>query len=102
MIKKHVSLKPYNTFGIDVSAQAFASVESLEDLKSILKANPSKLLVLGGGSNILLTKNVEELVLQINLQGIKNYEENDSTTQIKVAAGENWHDFVMWTLKRNL
>ena len=71
MIKKHVSLKPYNTFGVDVSAKAFASVESLEDLKSILKANPSKLLVLGGGSNILLTKNVEELVLHINLKGIK-------------------------------
>ena len=102
MIKKHVSLKPYNTFGVDVSAKAFASVESLEDLKSILKANPSKLLVLGGGSNILLTKNVEELVLHINLKGIKICEENDSTTQIKVAAGENWHDFVMWTLERNL
>ena len=102
MIKKHISLKPYNTFGVDVSAKAFASVESLEDLKSILKANPSKLLVLGGGSNILLTKNVEELVLHINLKGIKICEENDSTTQIKVAAGENWHDFVMWTLERNL
>jgi len=102
MIKKHVSLKPYNTFGVDVSAKAFASIESLEDLKSILKANPSKLLVLGGGSNILLTKNVEELVLHINLKGIKICEENDSTTQIMVAAGENWHDFVMWTLERNL
>ena len=102
MIKKNVSLKHYNTFGVDVNAKAFASVKSLEDLKNILKSNPSKLLVLGGGSNILLTKNVEELVLHINLKGIEICEKNNKTTQIKVAAGENWHDFVMWTLDRNL
>ena len=58
MIKKNVSLKHYNTFGVDVNAKEFASVKSIEDLKSILKSNPLKLLVLGGGSNVLLTKNV--------------------------------------------
>jgi UDP-N-acetylmuramate dehydrogenase len=59
MFQKQVSLKPYNSFGMDVKAERFVSVESLEDLVSVLETNPSKLLVLGGGSNLLLTEDVK-------------------------------------------
>lgn len=102
MIQQYVSLKPYNTFGIDVRAESFVSVQTLEDLISILNTKPSKLLVLGGGSNMLLTKDIDGLVLHINLKGIEICEKRNKTTTVKVAAGENWHNFVLWCLEQNL
>ncbi len=102
MFQKQVSLKYFNSFCIDVKAERFVSVESLKDLVSVLKTNPSKLLVLGGGSNLLLTKDVKGLVVHVNLKGIKICETNNETTLVKAAAGENWHDFVLWTLNQNL
>ena len=70
-IVHNISLKPYNTFGIDVIAKHFVSVSSIDDLKTILglKNYPEK-LILGGGSNMLLTKNQNTLVTHINLKGI--------------------------------
>ena len=102
MFQKQVSLKPFNSFGMDVKAESFVSVESIEDLVSVLETNPSELLVLGGGSNLLLTKDVKGLVVHINLKGIEICERNNETTLVKAAAGENWHDFVVWTLNQNL
>ena len=102
MIQQNVSLKPYNTFGINVSAEAFASVKTLEDLKTTLKNRPSKILIIGGGSNILLTEDFEGLVLHIDLKGIEVCKKQNETTIVKVSAGENWHDFVLWSLKQNL
>ena len=87
MIQQYVSLKPYNTFGIDVTAESFVSVQTLEDLTSILNTKPSKLLVLGGGSNMLLTKDIDGLVLHIDLKGIEICEKRNKTTTVKVAAG---------------
>ena len=70
-IKKNISLKPFNTFGIDVNAKEFVSVDSMERLNGCVRVtNPAHLMVLGGGSNMLLTKDVEALVLHINLKGI--------------------------------
>lgn len=102
MIQQYVSLKPYNTFGIDVTAESFVSVQTLEDLISILNTKPSKLLVLGGGSNMLLTKDVEGLVLHVDLKGIEICKKRNKNTTVKVAAGENWHNFVLWCLEQNL
>jgi UDP-N-acetylmuramate dehydrogenase len=73
MIQKNISLKPYNTFGLDVTASHFATFSSLDELNQILhltETNESQLLVLGGGSNLLLTKNFEGLVLKNELHGI--------------------------------
>jgi UDP-N-acetylmuramate dehydrogenase len=56
---------------------------------------------LGGGSNMLLTKDIEALVLHINLKGIEVISEKEDTVVIKAMAGENWHDFVLWCLDRN-
>ncbi|WP_053975981.1 UDP-N-acetylmuramate dehydrogenase [Mangrovimonas xylaniphaga] len=102
LVQQHISLKPYNTFGIDVSAKQFVSVSSLEALKSALadKQN-SPIFILGGGSNMLLTKDVEALVIHVNLKGIEVVEEQDKHVLVKAQAGENWHEFVLWCLEHD-
>ncbi|WP_434037689.1 UDP-N-acetylmuramate dehydrogenase [Formosa sp. 4Alg 33] len=101
-IQHHVSLKPYNTFGIDVVAKHFVTISTLEDLKEVLtlKDYPNKLL-LGGGSNILLTKDVDALVILIRLKGISIVSQTNDTVLVKANAGENWHEFVLWTLAQD-
>ncbi|WP_341214440.1 UDP-N-acetylmuramate dehydrogenase [uncultured Wocania sp.] len=98
-IKENISLKPYNTFGIDVLAKHFVSVSNLDELKNILllKGYPDK-LILGGGSNILLTKNQKALVIHVNLKGITIISEDENSVIVKANAGENWHEFVLWCL----
>jgi len=93
------SLKSYNTFGIDVKAERFVSVSSLEELKSVLTGNyAEELFVLGGGSNMLLTQDINATVLHVNLKGIKVVQETEDFVYIQANAGENWHEFVLWTL----
>jgi len=102
MIKENVSLKAYNTFSLDVNAASFCSINTIETLKSILEEHQNTpLFILGGGSNMLLTKNVEALVLHINLKGKEVLEETEDSVVIKVMAGENWHKVVLWSLKHN-
>ena len=101
LIEKNISLKPLNTFGINVVAKEFASVETKQDLAKILNTNLSNLLVLGGGSNILLTKDVNALVLHINIKGIEIVSVYENNVRVRVAAGENWHEFVSWCLDKN-
>jgi len=101
-IQNNISLKPYNTFGIDVNAKQFISIGSVHELKT-LYATESHLpkFILGGGSNMLLTKDIEALVLHINLKGIDIISQTEDTVLVKASAGENWHEFVLWTLKNN-
>lgn len=98
-ILKEVSLKSYNTFGIDAKASHFISINSITDLKAVLKLKeyPIK-FILGGGSNMLLTKDMEALVIHINLKGIEIIKENAQQVYVKSNAGENWHDLVIWCL----
>ncbi|MFV8370235.1 UDP-N-acetylmuramate dehydrogenase [Flavobacterium sp. LB2R40] len=96
------SLKKYNTFGIEAKAKQFVAVHSNEDLKTILQENKShKKFILGGGSNMLLTKDVEALVIHIDLKGKKIIDQNDDFVWIESQAGENWHEFVLWTVLQN-
>lgn len=101
-IQYNISLKEYNTFGIDVMASHFVSVDSVSDLISVIKQKdfPNK-LILGGGSNVLLTKNVDALVVHINLKGKTIVSQEDNLVLIKAEAGENWHEFVLWCLDHN-
>jgi UDP-N-acetylmuramate dehydrogenase len=101
IIKNNVSLKDLNTFGISVVARKFATIKSEKDLIAALNTNPSNILILGGGSNILLTKDLEALVLHINIKGIKVISNSENNVRVKVAAGENWHEFVTWCLDKN-
>lgn len=98
-IQEDISLKVYNTFGIDAKARFFCEINSIAELKQALqlKGYPN-LFVLGGGSNMLITKDLENLVLHINLKGIEVVSENKDEAIIKVNAGENWHNMVLWTL----
>ena len=100
-IIQNISLKPYNTFGIDVTANNFVSVSTIDELKQILslKDYPNK-LILGGGSNMLLTKNFDGLVIHINLKGIEIVSQDDDFVYVKASAGENWHEFVVWCINK--
>lgn len=100
IIKDH-SLQQWNTFGINETAAAFVSVTSVEELKAAL-VHPeySEHFILGGGSNLLLTQPIKGLCVHVNLKGIDLVEENDQEVIVEVQAGENWHDFVCWSLEQ--
>jgi len=100
-IQQNISLKQYNTFGIDVNAANFISIENKEELKTFLKGNKQPILILGGGSNVLLTKNVEGIVLKNNLKGIEKLKEDNNSVELKVKSGENWHEFVLYCIANN-
>lgn len=101
MILENASLKPFNTFGIDVNARYFTRFDSVSALKQILKDFQNlPLLVLGGGSNVLLTKHFDGLVLKNEITGIELVEENDDFVVLKSGAGEVWHDFVLYCIDR--
>lgn len=95
----NISLKPFNTFGIDVKARQLATFSSLNDLESI-NINPGT-IVLGGGSNILFTKDVDGLVLKNEITGIQELHEDEEYVYVKAGAGENWHRFVLYCIDRN-
>lgn len=104
MIQKDISLKPYNTFGMDVIASHFAGFRSVEELRLILNLPEIKslqLLILGGGSNLLLTKNFEGLVLKNELHGISILKTENEFAFVKSAAGEIWHNFVLFCIENN-
>lgn len=99
-IQKNISLKPYNTFGIDAIAKQFVSVSTLYELEEVIKNN-SSFLILGGGSNVLFTNEVIPFVIHLNLKGIDILNYSDDYVFVKVAAGEEWHFFVLWCIKHN-
>lgn len=104
MISENISLKPFNTFGIDVKARYFAAFSSIEELKAILAAKPANvpLLVLGGGSNLLLTKDFDGLVLKNEIRGIEIVSENENEAVVRSGAGEIWHEFVLFCISKGL
>jgi UDP-N-acetylmuramate dehydrogenase len=96
------SLKNYNTFGIEAKAKQFIAAQSVAELNTILKENKSqKKFILGGGSNMLLTKDIDALVIHINLKGKKIVDQNEDFVWVESQAGENWHEFVLWTIDQN-
>lgn len=102
-ILKNVSLKPYNTFGIDLPAREFLEIDSIATLKKVLELeNHPELFVLSGGSNLLLTAPLKALVLYINIQGKEILQDQGETAIIRAMAGENWHELVMWSLAMGL
>jgi UDP-N-acetylmuramate dehydrogenase len=100
-IQTNFSLKKFNTFGIEAYAREFISVSSVANLKEVVQLKKD-LFILGGGSNMLLTQNIEKLVVHVNLKGREIVEENDDFAIVKAQAGENWHEFVLWCIDQNL
>jgi len=106
-IHNNISLKTYNTFGIDVKAKYFASFKSVAELEEALDYNKNRLrgngilVILGGGSNILFLKNIDGLILKNEISGIEKTGEDENKVMIKAGAGVNWHRFVMDCLDHN-
>ena len=99
-IQENISLKEYNTFGIDVNAKRFVSITSVYQLQQLIKEEKDIFLI-SGGSNMLLTKDIETLVVHINFKGISIDQQNHNDVYITVNAGENWHEFVLWCVSLN-
>ena len=101
-VHQNISLKQYNTFGIDVMARYFLAFKNTDELKEAFELSAINYqLVLGGGSNILFTKNVDGLVLKNEIGGIEIISEDDVFVFVKSGAGVNWHQFVMYCVERN-
>ena len=104
-ISENVSLKPYNTFGIEAAARWFATISSLDDLQAIFYDSQLSVadcnLVLGGGSNLLFTKNIDGLVIKNEIGGIEKIGETEDDVFVKVGAGVNWHRFVMHCIEND-
>jgi len=99
-ILNNISLKEYNTFGVEVYAKRFVIISSFYDLQQLLKIE-KELFLISGGSNMLLTKDIEKLVVFINIKGVSINKENEESVHITVNSGENWHEFVLWCISKN-
>lgn len=100
-IERNVSLKGYNTFGIDVPASHFIRVDSLETFRqAIAEPGLPPPFILSGGSNLLLTSPLEACVLYMDTTGKEVLEQDDESVTLRVMAGENWHELVLWTLEQ--
>lgn len=103
-MQENFSLKPFNTFGVEAKAKYFVEVNTVEELIETLKHSHTQtlpLLFLGGGSNILFTKDFDGLAIQLNLKGISEKFLNENEVLVTAKAGENWHEFVMFCLNKN-
>lgn len=102
-IEKNKSLKAYNTFDLDATAPYFAAVNTLEELQEVLaldRFNDMPVLILGGGSNLLFTRDPEGLVLLNRIGGVEKLKEDDEHVWVRVGGGQNWHDFVIYSISQ--
>ena len=102
---KNYPLEQLNTFHISAKAKLFYEFEDEKSLIKILKSDvlkKEKLFILGGGSNILITKDFDGVILKNSIKGINIINENNDRVKIEVGSGVNWHDFVMWSVNKNL
>jgi UDP-N-acetylmuramate dehydrogenase len=103
-IQENISLKPFTTFGIDKKAKFFTTVETLDELKAALLAAKEKQLpvfILGGGSNILLTRDIDGLVIKLEIKGINLVKEDGDQLWVEVGAGEMWHELVLHSIAQD-
>jgi UDP-N-acetylmuramate dehydrogenase len=105
-LQENISLRPYNTFGIEAKAKYFTAFRTLEQLEEIisdpeLQSLRHELLILGGGSNLLFTRDFEGMVLKNDISGIEVIREDEDFIYVKAGAGENWHQFVLYCLQHN-
>ena len=107
-IQENFSLRPYNTFRVDAKAKYFSTFSNVEQLTELITHSPltthdSRLttFILGGGSNILFTKDFDGIVLKNEVKGIDKIKEDNESIYVRAGAGENWHQFVMFCIKNN-
>lgn len=101
-IISNTSLLPYNTFGIAATAAHFAEVQSVDDLRRVLRQAPAPVLVLGGGSNVLFTQDWPGTVVRNGIRGMAVVRHFKNRAWVRIGGGENWHTFVQWAVGQNL
>lgn len=104
LIKENIDLYQFNTFGLHAAARYFTAIRTVAELKSLIHLSEWTMhpkFILGGGSNILLTKDYEGLVVKNEIKGIDRVAEDDHQVMLKVGAGENWHDFVLYCINQS-
>ena len=104
-LEHDVSLRPYNTFGLDVKAHLFARFRSVEELRALLalpEVQATEKLVLGGGSNLLFTRNFDGVVLKNEIRGLEIVRQDEETALLRAGAGEDWHGLVQYALDQRL
>ncbi len=102
IIDNHISLKTYNTFGMDVFADNLIYILQENDLFDVLENQLSPIKIIGGGSNILMTGDIPGFVLRNEIKGIEIIEEDIHQVKVQVGAGEKWHQLVLWSLSHNM
>ncbi|MEH0155665.1 UDP-N-acetylmuramate dehydrogenase [Limibacter armeniacum] len=103
-LSQNISLKPFNTFGVEISANQFVTVKSAEDVIELLSNEEVRnlpKLILGGGSNILFTQDVSGLVIKNEISGIDVIQEDETAVWLKVGGGVVWHELVLYTVSNN-
>lgn len=101
-IRHGVSLKEYNTFGVDVKAASFARIGSASDLNQLRNLASRPLFVLGGGSNVLFTQDIDKCIVLNDVPGTEIISEDDKEVFVRIGAGVIWHDLVLWAVDRDL
>lgn len=102
-IQTQVQLKPFNTLSLDAVASHYCKIQSNDDLTQALdfaKQQQLNILILSGGSNMLLPEQIHALVLHMDIQGIELLDADDQVQRLRVGAGQSWHDFVLWTTQQ--
>jgi UDP-N-acetylmuramate dehydrogenase len=99
--EQSVSLKAFNTFGIDLSTQTLIRIYSVDDVLSFISMGKRPFNIIGGGSNVLLTRD-QECVLKNEIKGIHIVSEDEHHLIVRVGAGEEWHQLVLWSLSHHL
>ncbi|SNC61415.1 UDP-N-acetylmuramate dehydrogenase [Hymenobacter gelipurpurascens] len=105
VLEHQVSLRAYNTFGLDVKARLFARFSSVEELRALLalpEVQQTEKLVLGGGSNLLFTQDFDGVVLKNEIRGLEIISQDEETALVRAGAGESWHGLVQYTLDQDL
>ncbi len=102
-VESGVSLKPYNTFGLPAVARSLVRITGEADVRAVVdhpRLGRAAKFVLGGGSNIVLTRDMPQVVLKIEVRGMRLLEQRADAWIVEAGAGENWHEFVAWTLEQ--
>jgi len=99
--QENFDLTPYNSFGIRTSARYYTNISSVTELSRLDLDKDLPQLILGGGSNMLLTKDIDALVIHIDLKGKRILKQDDDFVWVEGMAGENWHEFVLWAIDQN-
>ncbi len=105
LLHHNISLQPYNTFGLDVLGQYLAIIQNTEDIEEVFntpRLNPLPKVVLGSGSNILLTGNQRKVFLKVEIDGISVIEDHSDHVIVEIGAGVIWHQFVLWCIEHDL